>query len=542
MGALRQIFAAFTVETGEAVRKLTNLNSATDDAKAAFKSLAAAGMGMFTAHAVKAFIASQIEMGSQLNDTSERLGVSVEELQKFQFAAGLSGVSSEQAAAALGFLNKNMGEAIGGSKEASETLSGLGVDLEGVRDGSVSATQLLPQLADKFASLGSDAERTALAMKLFGKSGAGMLPLLKKGREELTSLAGRFDALGGGLSQKFVSAADEAGDEIDILKFGLTSLKSTIGEELLPYVTKAAKWFQGWSASAIRLTKETNIVKESLAVLGGVGTAVAVKQTLHWGRFFGLIPQGNLSILGMSKSLLGFGVAAAGIGAAAFLAEDLKGALEGGDSAIKDFLESTIGIESTKEFLNQFREGWDLSKQSIEGLKEPLAEVGMQIAKVVTSKDFLAFMVFVAKSAAAAASSLVAFGGVVAQIPNMVKGDFSGADKIMSNYADTLFGKRKEGSTDFFGEGGLFGRQASDVYAPGQPRPYEPLPPAMDPTNDPNSPYFYKRDNAPINQTNVTNINVNGASDPNAVGNAVAGQIDDVNKQNQRTLAALRRN
>jgi hypothetical protein len=228
MSALRVLAAMFDIDTATATTKLKQLDTGLTTAKGSLTTLAAGVVGAFSLHAFKDFIEDQIELGSKINDTAEKLGVGTDELQKFQYAAGLSGVSAEGAGKALQLLNKNMGEAIGGNKEAVETFAKLKIEL---KDGQGNVRELgdtLPELADAFSEMGSDQERTAAAMKIFGRSGAELLPLLKKGGEELANLNREFEELGGGMQDDFIKLADEAGDEMDRLKFAMTGLKSRI--------------------------------------------------------------------------------------------------------------------------------------------------------------------------------------------------------------------------------------------------------------------------------------------------------------------------
>ena len=207
---LRELLASFNVDTGQAVQSLKHLDVGIARAKQTLGALAEAFIGSAIVHGLGEFIEGQIEAGSRVNDLSEKLGVGTEELQKFQLAAGLAGVNSESAAQALGFLNKNMGAALEGNKEAVETFAKMGVAL---KDGSGKVRELgdvIPEIADSFEKLESNQERTALAMKIFGKSGAALIPLLKEGSAKLVEMNRRFEELGGGMTEEFVKAADEA--------------------------------------------------------------------------------------------------------------------------------------------------------------------------------------------------------------------------------------------------------------------------------------------------------------------------------------------
>ena len=141
--------------------------------------------GIFAAHELKEFFEATIEQAAHLQDLSEKLGVGTDELQKFQFAAKLAGVDSEGAAGAIGKLNRAIGQAIGGSKEAKEKFEKLGIELKEKNGDLRGAGEVILDLADKMKELKSAPEKTALAMKFFGRSGAALVPMLQEGTNRL---------------------------------------------------------------------------------------------------------------------------------------------------------------------------------------------------------------------------------------------------------------------------------------------------------------------------------------------------------------------
>lgn len=305
--ALRELLATFNVDTGQAVSGLRQLDGKLSGAAAQLGNFAEAVLGSVSLGGMAEFITSQIDAGSAINDLSERLGVGTDELQRFQFAAGLVGVDAERAATSLQFLNKNIGEALSGNAEATKGFHDLGVAIKGP-DGSVRELgDVIPEVADAFAKMGSDQERTEKAMKLFGKSGAALIPLLKGGSEGLEAMRKEFDALGGGLSKEFIEAADKTGDELDKLKFGIRGVKASIAMALLPYVQKAIALGQDWVKRIIKLTRETNVLKYITAAFGILAGASFAKAGAGFAKMFGILPQGKTGFLTLLRSMGGFG-------------------------------------------------------------------------------------------------------------------------------------------------------------------------------------------------------------------------------------------
>jgi len=92
----------------------------------------------------------------------------------------------------------------------SEALKALGVSAVVVRGQIRSAEQVLLDLADKFAAMPDGATKAALALRLFGKEGVGIIPFLNQGREGLTALKEEVLYLGLVKSEDVARAAASA--------------------------------------------------------------------------------------------------------------------------------------------------------------------------------------------------------------------------------------------------------------------------------------------------------------------------------------------
>lgn len=452
---LRELLASFDVDTGQAAGSLKKLDSAIDGVKDKLGGMLEAFTGAEIVKGLAEFVGHQIELGSQLNDMSERLGVSTEELQKFQFAAGLSGVSAEAAAKSLQFLNKNMGEAIGGNAEAAKTFSGLGIAMKDA-DGNVRELgDVIPEIADSFGKLGSDQERTAMAMKIFGKSGAALIPLLKDGSKGLAELSEQFDLLGGGMSKEFTKAADEAGDEIDKLKFGFNGLKSKLAYAVLPTVTAVAKKLQEWVIVLHKVFVQTNLAKEAWVAFGIAGSIAAAKMGMGIAKMMGLLPKGA----SFWKTILGLGEILLVVAAVAILAlvfEDLWTGINGGESVIKDWLTATLGVKDTTQFFDDLRKVVDEVKQVFTELGPELKPILADLLKmgVEAGPGIAKAFIWVIKVIAGATTLLAGFVDMIAKA---AKGDTSGAGKSVDKAGDSVFGKK-----GLFGGLGL-GQQSNNL-------------------------------------------------------------------------------
>ena len=159
-----------------------------------------------------------VNRAGELNDMSSRIGVASGTLSQFKLAAEASGTSIEGLATGLKFLSKNLVTAASGGNEASTSLAAgfkvLGVDAKSALSDTNGA---LLTLADQFKAMPDSAEKTTLAMKLFGKAGTDLIPFLNQGSEGIKKMTALNDALGLSLTDKTIAALDNFGDNLQTL-------------------------------------------------------------------------------------------------------------------------------------------------------------------------------------------------------------------------------------------------------------------------------------------------------------------------------------
>ena len=174
-----------------------------------------------------------LDNADALSKMAQRTGATVESLSKFQKAAELSDSSIEGVGKGLVQLSKSMVAAQTGTGAQAEAFNQLGISLKNA-DGSLRSTdEVMLDLAEKFKTMPDGPEKTAAAMKLLGKSGAELIPMLNMGREGI-------EKLGGSMTTEFAKRAAAFNDKITEMgqKFGELGIK--LGEGLLPALESLA--------------------------------------------------------------------------------------------------------------------------------------------------------------------------------------------------------------------------------------------------------------------------------------------------------------
>lgn len=168
----------------------------------------AAGFGLMARNA--------LHTADALGKTSQKLGVTANELFKFQTQAELAGVSTDTANMALQRFTRRAAEAAQGTGEAKNALIELGVNAAEIQ--KLPLSERMKVLADAFAEVKNPADRLRLAFKLFDSEGAAMVNMLEGGREPLEETERRMRDLGIEIDDTAIPAMEEFNDTMELMK------------------------------------------------------------------------------------------------------------------------------------------------------------------------------------------------------------------------------------------------------------------------------------------------------------------------------------
>ena len=202
-----------------------------------------------------------IDAADNLNDMSQRTGVAVESLSRFGQAAQDSGSSIEGVAKGMGQLAKRITDP---SSAASKALSGIGVATRDAQGKVRSLDAVMLEISDRFAKMPDGAEKSALAMQLFGKSGVELIPMLNQGRAALE----QYQAT---ISGDMAKSADEFNDSLNAIGRSLSGPFNEAVTALLPAITSIAQGIVGIIKAFTALPQP---VQATLLVIGGLLTAL----------------------------------------------------------------------------------------------------------------------------------------------------------------------------------------------------------------------------------------------------------------------------
>lgn len=179
---------------------------------------------------------SAIDSADELNKLSQKTGFAVESLAGLKYAASLSDLSLEALTKGLKGLSQNMAEARGGSKEMATLFGKLGISLE-------SSDEALLQLAERFAGMDDGFEKTALAVKVFGKEGLNLIPFLNQGREGIAALTEEARRFGLVIDSVTAQQAEAFNDNLRRLQANAQGLMQQLGNSMIPVLLDASEAF-----------------------------------------------------------------------------------------------------------------------------------------------------------------------------------------------------------------------------------------------------------------------------------------------------------
>lgn len=158
--------------------------------------------GAFTATAVIAFTKSIIDLGGEIKDSMDRLGVGAKDVQEFGLAAKLGGQSADTFAKAVEKIRLAM--AAGGAT-GKNPLAEFGITLQDLQSGD--AVGILRKLAVELENFSGSASQTKALADTFGARGmGGIVNMLRE-----LKAAGKGNLF---ISNEEVELLDRAGDSL----------------------------------------------------------------------------------------------------------------------------------------------------------------------------------------------------------------------------------------------------------------------------------------------------------------------------------------
>jgi hypothetical protein len=181
------------------------------------------GLGTYlSARAFIGFISGSAQMVGAANETAQAVGTTTENLSVLQFVARAAGVDVQRLSTILPTFAKNLLTAADGSGNAAKALQQLEQVSPGLRKALRSTDDSVERLAilsSAFAKLPDSATKSALAMQIFGRAGATLVPLMNElGTKGLPAVKKEAREAGQIIDNELSQAVDQATDQMAALR------------------------------------------------------------------------------------------------------------------------------------------------------------------------------------------------------------------------------------------------------------------------------------------------------------------------------------
>jgi len=167
-----------------------------------------------------------------LAESAQKAGLSLSSYQKLGAMAKFAGSDVDAMAKSVTIVTKNAFAAVEGNKELSGTFNKLGVSLKDANGQLKSQETIYQETILGLAGMQNGTEKTATAIKLLGKSGAELVPMLNQGAEAMKAQLATGDKYVT-LSDSLAKSSGVSNDHLDMLAI---TIKKTTNESFTPLV------------------------------------------------------------------------------------------------------------------------------------------------------------------------------------------------------------------------------------------------------------------------------------------------------------------
>lgn len=221
-----------------------------DAAKQVAKSFTAMAAGVSAVQAgIFKLVDETADYANEVDKVSKAIGLQADEFQRLRFIQGQTGKSVQSLQMGFKTFLPALNDAVKkGTGPVAEGLAQLGIKAEDLA--AQNGRGKMQLLAEGFKNIQNPAEKSAVAMRLFGaEAGGDLLGFLELGADGIDKMAKRADELGVVMGENAVKAGVGFKDSLDEMKQTLGGLVRLVGSEMLPIVKESIEDFRDWASA-----------------------------------------------------------------------------------------------------------------------------------------------------------------------------------------------------------------------------------------------------------------------------------------------------
>lgn len=291
IGAFASGMAAATKPLADFGSKVVSVGSQVFSLTGAISALAAGG-------GFALLVKNSMETIAATGRMSDQMGIATEKLTGLQYASNIAGVGAEALNGGLEKMLHSLGEAVAGGGEAGAAFQHLGLSAKELAN--MAPDEAFTSIADGLKNITNPAERAAVTMQIFGKSGQQLLPLLMQGADGIKAAQAEAQRLGLTFSRLDAAKVEAANASMKRLQAVFEGAAQTLAIQLAPFIEAAANKLAEFGMSGDGAGKK--VVNAFEWVLTAVAKLADYFELLKAG-WYGMKGVAAAAIFGVVKSL-----------------------------------------------------------------------------------------------------------------------------------------------------------------------------------------------------------------------------------------------
>ena len=302
-----KLFGSIMVNSSEAEKSISNTGSKAEGLAAklgkgittAAKWGAGIAAGATAAAGAMLGVANKAaETADEIDKMSQKIGLSKEAYQEWDYAMGQSGVDIGVMQNGVKTLTSLMDKAKDGNASAKASFEQLGVSIYDSSGALKSQEDMMQEAIMSLADMEDSTERAKLATELFGRAGTELEPLLNSGSAGIQELMDRAHELGLVMSDDAVNAGVKFGDTLADVKSSIGMIGTTIGTAVMPMIQTLLDWV---------IAHMPEILETVSGVIDGIKDGVAALQAF-WEEHGDIITAKVESVMAIVKKVVQLGM------------------------------------------------------------------------------------------------------------------------------------------------------------------------------------------------------------------------------------------
>ena len=330
--------------------------------------LGAAIAGVAGIGAMRSLIGSTIESTNELGRWATRLNMPIQTLAEFDVIARQFGGNIDDVTDVFKELQLKARDAMTGTQSYIDSFQMIGISVEQLRPVINDQEALFNLFTDSLNRNTDAATQNFVIDELMSDAGTRMAGVFRLGTTEIARQRREVREMGVRNMPQLAEQTREYAQAQARLNARLTVFRNTVVSRILPGLTRMARAGERAVQWVERLSSETGILKDALAAIAVVSAIVAAATIATWG-----------------PRVLAVGGAVLAVGVLSLAFNDVRGAIDGGDSAIGRFIDSMTRIGATQEGIltirNLFRDIGTLIDPIVDAL-DPLIQAVQNIMRI----------------------------------------------------------------------------------------------------------------------------------------------------------------